>query len=253
MPEESLTSYSRNYPRKSAESISEMLTDEVKKMILSKVGEHKFNTLINAKNTDEEWGITIDERIEIIILAALKYPGRQILTYLNMKRIKNGLKPIPDSTYAYVRQRYFALIDDTYATIAKNISDIFPFTDKIHRLIKLNELATMFSYYLSNVEEITRDTLAIVNTYLKILDKIDHELGSVPLSDRVNYIAEHAEKQIESKIKSKISSQVEGKIPNYIKGILKERYKEQLPVNLETDDENKSYEATENNRQSDIE
>lgn len=175
-------------------------------------------------------GLTEDERDYILVGLALRFTDRQIISSLNEKRKQAGLQQTVLLNLLYYRKEYKELIDDIYVVTATRIGELFRFADKVHRIQVYNRLATGLEKAVIPAFDtgvIDENDIKLGNMLLKVMDRMDSEMGSKPLTGmlrKVNYLDD--DKPTAGNISQKDAIDL-------IKQELDSRYKAQLPQAIE--------------------
>jgi len=165
----------------------EEISEELESIIQNYFG-HKLGDGVN-KYSDLKPGdkIEFDDKTTIVVGLALRLTEKEIIVILNHRRKEKGLDPVNIKTLSYYRKKYAEIIDEIYIEATLRIGSIYKFSDKLYRISRYNELATM----LRNVSVqslkfgIDDDGLKVINLYIRTLDRLNVEMGSKSLGDMI--------------------------------------------------------------------
>jgi predicted house-cleaning noncanonical NTP pyrophosphatase (MazG superfamily) len=220
-------------PTNKAESrIAGRLTQELREVIQAHMpdkfkGIQENRQLNAAKNVASTW-LRDEDVEEIIIGLALKLTSKEILTIVSEKRQKDGLPPVESNNLTYYRTKYSEIIDEVYTLAALRIGEIYSNADKIVRIARYNELADALRTRVMEDIEGEIDDLSIkkMNTYLRVLDRVNIEMGNIPMSKMIR--RQQKEPDESGTPDDGIGLSKEETI-DLIKKALNEKYKNQLP------------------------
>lgn len=219
-----------NFPTRPEAKLS-AFTDELRSVIISEFGQtDKFKSIFRSWTLKSGDHLRPMDRLNIIIGLALRLTEREIIDSVNAERAKDGLPNIKMLTLLYYRTGYQSFIDEVYIVLAQRIGEVYSFADKLYRVGKYNELARYVEKsVMKDVEADNFNDLSIKkgNFYLRILEKINIEMGKVSLADMLK--SDRAKDALE-KDRTEIP-ELKGKdIRQIMKDVFTKRYANQLPV-----------------------
>ena len=186
--------------------------------------------------TNEDIKITVEEKETIIIGLALRVPDRVIINELDAARkARNHDKKFVLANLFYYKKQYKELIDDIYVELATRVGEVFRFSDKLHRIGKLNDLAEalheqVVSDFRGNRED--DPVFKKANFYLKVLTRLDSEMGSKPLTGMFkrtpsdeDYIGHHDDDLplTREEIIQTVHEAIEGRFEKQLPSIIREK------------------------------
>jgi hypothetical protein len=211
-----------------------MFTDELRSVIIAEFGQtDKFKSVFRSWSLKSGDHLRPMDRLNIIIGLALRMTEEEIIKAVNAERSKDGLSTVRMMTLLYYRSAYGSFIDEVYIVLAQRIGEVYSFTDKLYRLGKYNELAKYVEKsVMLDVQADKFDDLSIKkgNFYLRILEKINIEMGKVSLATMME--SKRAKETIE-KDRTAIPELTGKDLRQIMKDVIKNKYAEQLPVKVE--------------------
>lgn len=216
---------------KEEKQVAGRLTQELRDVIRANmpdkfIGLQKDNRSLAAQNVNR---YLRNEDVEQIILGlALKFTTKEILHIVTEQRAKDGLPPIENHNLTYYRVKYSELIDEVYTVAALRIGEVYSNADKIVRIARYNELADALRTRVMEDVEGEIDDLSIkkMNTYLRVLDRMNVEMGNVPMSKMIRRNPKEPDEDGTPDDGSGLSKE---ETMELIKKALDEKYRKQLP------------------------
>jgi hypothetical protein len=156
----------------------------------------------------------------------MKFTQVEIIAMVNNQRRKEKLPDVQYSNLGYWRKKFAHIIDEVYAVTVLRIGEIYSTADKIVRISRYHELAQYFreavigDFEVNSVDDFT---IKKSNVYVRILDRINSEMGDTPL----NKMIRHTPK--ESFEDSKDVPLTKDEMQDLVKKELDQRYAAQLP------------------------
>jgi len=213
------------------------IDNEMKVIIASHFGEHWTPPTGAGGHLDEE------DKTRILIGFGLRLSASDILKIVNESRKQKNQHSLEVSHMNYYKQKYGDLIDELYANAILRIGEIYKFSDKLYRIARFNELAEVLHHRLideleQGVDSVDETTLKRANLYIKVLEKINVEMGGTSVKDMIRRRKDREEDENDKNDVTNLSKQ---EISQIISQSIEDRYKGQLPPTIREKIEHSDY------------
>lgn len=189
----------------------------------------KYNRFLNVSKGEK---LRPDDHKTIILGLAMRMTEKEILVMVNKSRRENGLIDADIQNLSYYRKKYGEIIDEVYIEATLRIGEIYSTADKMVRVARLHELAEVFRESVmedAQGQGINTLTNQKANTYIRILDRMNVEVGAMPLAKMINRPNNKPNENNEP-IDSKLEN---AEIAELVKSAISERYEHLLPSAIE--------------------
>lgn len=214
---------------KREKTIARVVTDEMRSIIEAEMGDKLLRTTGDPEK--DRYALRRSDLEEIILGLAMRLTEKEILHIVNDNRREAGLEAVSVSI-AYYRKKYQDIIDEVYANATLRIGEIYRYSDKMIRISKYNDLAEALQQRvqsrLENPAADMEETLKMTNTFIRVLDRLNIEMGSPTLGKLALTRNRPWEKPEEEKPVPVNLTKEEMK--ELTRESIKERYKNQLPA-----------------------
>lgn len=205
-------------------ALEESLTQELRSVI-----DTELNETFQRKLRTQPGDLRYEDKCTILIGLALRLTEKEITAVINKQRAEIGLKPFSEKGIYYYRKQYGELIDQIYTTCVLRIGEIYKFADKFYRISRYNELADVLRQtVISDFDtEINDMSIKKANLYIKVLDRLNTEMGNVSLKDMVRRLPKE---ELEEDNPEAAISLSKDDVKLLFDEIIKDRYSTQLPI-----------------------
>jgi hypothetical protein len=164
-----------------------------------------------------------DDLENILVGLALRFSDTEVAKYVNAERKQRGEdEEISYNLVFHYRKQFADTIDTLYGLAAQRVGELFKYADKLHRIGRYNAIASALDKHV--MDDFTGPLptefgLKMANVYIKVLDRLNDEMGKKPLILQRN--REDDDGQDKQLPKDEIAIAV--------KVAIEERYSKQLP------------------------
>jgi len=166
------------------QAVNRELMETIRGYLGDKFGKTERRELINDDGQDP---VTMSDREIIVIGLALRMTNNEIARMVNDERKKYDRPAITGFSISYYRKKYSDLVDEVYSEIAVRIGEIYTYADKLKRIGRYDELAQLMRQKVvaefEGAGEPSETALKIANLYIRVLDKLNAEMGGKSLLD----------------------------------------------------------------------
>lgn len=165
--------------------------------------------------------LTQDDLETLLIGLVLRLSDAEVAKTVNEQRTERKEEPISHNLVFHYRKQYAAEIDSLYALAAMHVGEIFKYADKLFRIGRYDALASLLDGHVTSAFEGSPNEfdLKVGNLYIKVLDRLNVEMGNRPMGNIVRPPEEEGQDKLESAETTKAQ----------IGALIDERYHKQLP------------------------